>query len=582
MKKIIRKLIGTITIAFLGANLLAQDVSTLPVFSQFQYTPFMTDPALLGTRKDLTLMFNYRRKTVNSGESFDTPMFSVVSPFRSKSTGKVWGSVGGSFVSDNAAGFLRTTGGFLGFAYNFNFKKTYLSIGAQVGYFMRSVDVTGLSTTQQYDGNILNPTFFNGLNFENERKGFLTTGVGFHFVEEDEKERQHYFLGASFMNINQPSVDILNTSGAKLPASIQATGGYRVIYTERFSLMPTVRYIKIGFEGNQQIINTGAWLRYHLLDIHHSKLIHEGHLGLGAWWDSNQSVIAALEFKQPNYLLCLSYDIPYAKDITRFQRNGVFEISAFMKLRPQKRIVPEEIKDRDGDGVLDDNDGCPDTPGKKEFAGCPDTDEDGLPDTYDACPTEKGTKEMLGCPDADGDGIVDKDDLCPQEAGSKLAKGCPDRDNDGVPDKDDKCPDTAGLISLEGCVPEPKVTVKELTPIERNILENAKYIHFKTGTSVIEKTSFGMLDLVAEVIKGHENDILDLDGHTDNVGNPQQNKVLGLQRAEAVKAYLISKGAKIKIETESHGDTKPVATNATEEGRALNRRVEMKILKASK
>ncbi|TAE74362.1 MAG: type IX secretion system membrane protein PorP/SprF [Bacteroidetes bacterium] len=580
MKKIIRKLIGTLGLVFLGTSIFAQDAVTLPVFSQFQYTPFMTDPAMLGTRKDLTIMFNYRRKNAVSGENFDTPMFSVVSPFRSKKTGKVWGSVGGSFVSDNSAGFLRTTGGFLGFAYNLNFKKSYLSFGAQLGYFMRSIDVAGLSTNVQYDGTILNPTYANGLLFGDERKGFMTAGAGVHWVEEDEKERQHFFLGASIMNFNQPNVDILNTNGAKLPASIQVTGGYRVIYTERFALMPTARYIKIGLEGNQQIINAGAWLRYHLLDIHHSKIIHEGHLGFGAWWDSNNTVIGALEFKQPNYLLCLSYDIPYSKDVTRFQRSGVFEISAFMKLRPQKPVVPEEIKDKDGDGVLDDNDGCPDVAGLKEFAGCPDKDGDGLPDTYDACPDEKGTKEMAGCPDTDGDGVTDKEDLCPTEAGTKMAKGCPDRDGDGIADKDDKCPDVQGVSSLQGCAPE--TVVKELTPMERNILENAKYIHFKTGTAVIEKTSLGLLDLVVEVIKAHENDVLDLDGHTDNVGTPAKNKDLGLQRAEAVKSYLLSKGAKIKIETESHGDAKPIVPNTTDDNKALNRRVEMKILKTGK
>ncbi len=109
--------------------------------------------------------------------------------------------------------------------------------------------------------------------------------------------------------------------------------------------------------------------------------------------------------------------------------------------------------DKDGDGIADADDACPDQKGLAAFNGCPDTDGDGIQDKDDACPREKGTVSFRGCPDTDGDGIADKDDACPREKGTVENKGCPvnDRDKDGIADKDDACPDKAGTAAGKGC-----------------------------------------------------------------------------------------------------------------------------------
>jgi outer membrane protein OmpA-like peptidoglycan-associated protein len=108
-------------------------------------------------------------------------------------------------------------------------------------------------------------------------------------------------------------------------------------------------------------------------------------------------------------------------------------------------------KDTDNDGVSDEKDLCPATPGTWELMGCPDTDGDGVADSQDDCPNVAGPKEFNGCPDRDGDGVPDKDDLCPDTPGPKLSQGCPDRDGDGVVDNQDECPDVPGPAQLNGC-----------------------------------------------------------------------------------------------------------------------------------
>jgi hypothetical protein len=81
--------------------------------------------------------------------------------------------------------------------------------------------------------------------------------------------------------------------------------------------------------------------------------------------------------------------------------------------------------DSDGDGVYNNFDECPETPGLQEFNGCPDTDEDGVQDSEDDCPDDYGLEEFNGCPDTDEDGIIDSEDDCPDTYGYDKYNGCP-------------------------------------------------------------------------------------------------------------------------------------------------------------
>jgi outer membrane protein OmpA-like peptidoglycan-associated protein len=232
--------------------------------------------------------------------------------------------------------------------------------------------------------------------------------------------------------------------------------------------------------------------------------------------------------------------------------------------------------DRDNDGITDAEDACPDNAGPKENQGCPDQDNDGLFDFVDDCPTVAGPKENQGCPwpDTDGDGLLDKDDDCPNLAGPKANKGCPykDSDNDGLLDKDDDCPNTPGPKSNKGC----PIIEQEVIEVLKTAFDN---LEFETNKDVIFESSKPSLNELAEVLKKKATWTLEIAGHTDNVGDDNLNLILSKKRAEAVKAYLISQGVEdIRLITKYFGETKPLASNDTPEGRQKNRRVEMKIV----
>ena len=228
--------------------------------------------------------------------------------------------------------------------------------------------------------------------------------------------------------------------------------------------------------------------------------------------------------------------------------------------------------DSDGDGVQDSQDDCPSVAGLASLKGCPDTDGDGIKDSEDKCPNVKGIAQFYGCPDTDDDGITDAEDRCPFDKGPVALKGCPDGDNDGIADIDDKCPMVAGIPENKGCP-----AVKEET---KKVFDKAlRGINFETGKAVIKGTSFQILNDIVLIMKENPEYNLEINGHTDAVGGAEMNQDLSQRRAYAVVKYLTDKGIDpARMTATGFGEAVPVADNETAEGRALNRRVEFKVV----
>ncbi len=137
-----------------------------------------------------------------------------------------------------------------------------------------------------------------------------------------------------------------------------------------------------------------------------------------------------------------------------------------------------------------------------------------------------------------------------------------DSDSDGVPDSIDRCPNTpkGDVVDEWGC------TIK----LER--------VHFATDKAVILPESDEVLDSAVAVLKKHPNLVIEVDGHTDSTGSPQHNLDLSQRRADSVMQYLRSHGVTNTMTAKGYGEDKPIADNATKEGRALNRRVGLHIV----
>ncbi len=294
--------------------------------------------------------------------------------------------------------------------------------------------------------------------------------------------------------------------------------------------------------------------------------------GLGLQWNMNS---VSYGFLQAQYKFTLTEK--YLGD-NLFYSLGFAQNIGKQKMMPPPPPPPPPVveapKDRDGDGVVEADDKCPDVKGLASLQGCPDRDGDGITDADDKCPDVKGLAKYNGCPipDTDKDGVNDEQDKCPTVAGVARYQGCPipDTDGDGVNDEEDKCPSTPGPASNQGC-PEIKQAVID------KINYAAKNIFFATGSSKLLPKSFKSLNDVAKIMSDDASLMLDIDGHTDNTGTAEKNQVLSEARANAVKAYLATKGvADSRMTATGHGQDEPVADNKTAAGRAKNRRVEMK------
>jgi OOP family OmpA-OmpF porin len=171
--------------------------------------------------------------------------------------------------------------------------------------------------------------------------------------------------------------------------------------------------------------------------------------------------------------------------------------------------------------------------------------------------------------DADGDGVVNSKDKCPNTPkGAKVdARGCPlDSDGDGVYDHLDKCPNTPrGLaVDYKGC----PLPIKKEVSIELQV-------QFDFDKAVVKPKFHDHLRGVANFLKTYPNTRITLDGHTCWIGTEEYNYDLSERRAESVKAYLIDKFgiAASRLTTRGYGESRPIASNDTKEGRKENRRV---------
>jgi OOP family OmpA-OmpF porin len=292
-------------------------------------------------------------------------------------------------------------------------------------------------------------------------------------------------------------------------------------------------------------------------------------LGIGFQFNLNSQIY---------FLLQTQYRFSLSKDV--FPNNLYHSLGIAVNISKEKPPKPVEIpivevKDRDGDGIVDSLDACPDQAGPAALQGCPDRDGDGIADKDDKCPDVAGLAKYQGCPipDTDKDGINDEEDKCPDVPGVARYQGCPipDTDKDGVNDEEDKCPNEPGPASNFGC------PVIDVVIVEK-VNKAAKNIFFATGSAKLLAKSYASLNDVAQVLKDNPSFKIDIEGHTDSTGTHEKNMILSDSRAASVAEYLKANGVEeSRMTSKGYGPDVPLAPNKTAAGRAKNRRVEMKL-----
>lgn len=263
---------------------------------------------------------------------------------------------------------------------------------------------------------------------------------------------------------------------------------------------------------------------------------------------------------------------------------GTPEIRGLVSLEWMSELEKPKPTDRDGDGVFDHQDACPGMYGEAPDGCWPPTGPAAAAPAKDVCAEHRGIlpddPELESCPDADSDRITDASDACPSEPGSPSedpkTNGCPDADGDGdgVLDTDDACPNAAGPNNAD-----PKKRGCPVARVESGQIRIREQVQFAYNSARILRESDGVLAAVQKILK--ENPKIRrvrVQGHTDNRGNDAFNKRLSQKRAASAVEWLVQHGIpRARLTAEGFGEERPLETNETAEGRAVNRRVEFHI-----
>jgi len=252
--------------------------------------------------------------------------------------------------------------------------------------------------------------------------------------------------------------------------------------------------------------------------------------------------------------------------------------------------------DNDQDGIPDLLDQCPDLAedfnGYEDEDGCPeagrDRDRDGILDSVDRCPDEPEDKDGFededGCPelDNDRDGVPDREDQCPMDPedidGFKDEDGCPDadNDNDGIPDTTDQCPNEPenfdGIEDGDGCPEHDRKVI-----IDGGKIRILDKVFFETNKAIIKQESYDILFQVAETLRQNPQITkVEVQGHTDSRGRDDYNLELSDRRAAAVRDFLVDRGGigAERLTSKGYGETEPLVNEENEDAWAQNRRVE--------
>lgn len=256
--------------------------------------------------------------------------------------------------------------------------------------------------------------------------------------------------------------------------------------------------------------------------------------------------------------------------------------------------------DRDGDGVPDSEDECPDEPGYASNHGCPVNGH--APDDVTPAPSHaaEAPSDWASMPDRDGDGVPDIYDKCPDVPGQIFNDGCPldaalpDRDGDGVPDIYDKCPNVAGPIYNDGCpleaprrefIPEHYSCPYSVSTEEEErtvLLQVHESLKFDYDRSNIKEHSLPALHMLEHFMNKYPRSHLYMVGHADDRGTEAYNLSLSRARVYAVKDFLAKNGIDPRrISVDAHGEEDPlVSVNglsgaALDHARMENRRVDL-------
>jgi type IX secretion system PorP/SprF family membrane protein len=414
-------------VTYLTQNIVFLSAQQYPMYTNYVINNIGFNPAVASSVDYVDTRLTYRMQWVSVTGAPQTALASVYGKIKKMPIG-----LGLNLMNDEA-GRLNRVGATVNASYVQRLNKA-----------MRLHFGLGLGT---YNFRLKDPVFVrdpNDIIVEGAQNGVWAPDLGIGTYLQADK----WFVGISIPHLFQKKLlfnpDSVAINPSQLIRHYYGTAAYRIPLTGKLAIEPSimVKYMQkapMQFEGS-------------------IRFFFDNKFWVGGSYRYEDALAGMFGVQYNKMMLAYSYDVTTSQ--LRNKSAGSHEITLGWKFGIK-------CPDKDGDGICDKDDKCPEEPGKPELNGCPppkepekkkdDRDGDGVLDKDDKCPDDPGPKGNKGCPfvDRDGDGIRDDIDKCPDIPGSLANAGCPynDRDMDGIPDEQDKCPDVPGVPETGGCPP---------------------------------------------------------------------------------------------------------------------------------
>jgi type IX secretion system PorP/SprF family membrane protein len=488
-------------------------------FSQYNFTKQRINPAAIASSNYAELSFLNRNQSTGGGFHLKSNFVSASYPLISKN-GVRWSGFGISLMDDRAghSGIFITQEVALSYAINIplSARQTF-SLGFKGLHSRRKVDVDGLHTGYQYVPNRgFDERMFNGEHFADLNNSFSTFSAGLYWQKVDKNERSIASFGLSFFDLNKPDDAILKNANPYL-STLVGSLSLRVYNRKKLSLFPEAL---ITMNAGKLSLNAGFITSY---DVKSYRKKPSDKIDFITKYRSGEGALVGVQVQNENFSFGASYDFPLFSQ--KVSNHGALEVGMVLK-----RLVDPRKKSAKS---------------RKAQARKSEKVSIGKTTAQEPEKIKRDSSAVQSKTNPVGSTIHDLSERLKTKQDSIVASGTP------------------GDITHEALVLE-KATL---------------HFNFDFNSTNLDEESEAYLDELARALIDNPDLQIQLIGHTDNVGSSKFNLKLSHTRAQSIKDFLIEKGVEpARIGVSGKGMSEPLNENVTDEERALNRRVEMKII----
>lgn len=492
-------------------------------FSQYNFTPQRINPAQAGSTDYASLSFLYRNQSTGGGFNLNSNIINASYPLFNRRQQR-WSGVGISLMDDRAgqSGIFVTQEVSASWAVHVPLAKWQtLSLGINVLHSNRRLDLAGLYTGSQY---IEDRGFDGGIGsgepLAGLRNRYNTFSSGLYWQQLDKSGNKLASFGFSFFDINRPDESFLEQESARASTYV-ITGSFVAYNEQRLSVLPEILFTR---NAGRNVLNGGLVTRYVLNEYRNRP---SDNLDIITKYVVGRSGIIGLQFHRENFSFGVSYDIPFSK---RVANAGAFELGLELRrlVDPKTRVRKRNQKER-----------------------------------------TKAAARKQTAPRTNGVAVKK---LQPQPQDTTTNKDTTPQTGNAMSERLRHKQDSVQALATHGELKHEPFVLEETT----------LRFGFDFGQAELDKSSHDYLDELARALNDNPALEVELTGHTDNIGSQKFNMRLSFERANTLREELIRRGVDAsRISVSGKGMSEPLNQNNTEQERAENRRVEMKILYAN-